>query len=580
MIAEKDIALRRLKDILLSEDQKRLAELEDELTSLQQQIDDKESLIETLDPVITDLLDRKIINSKDEFADILAPVIGSSIKKQVSEAKDDIVDALYPVIGKTIRKSVAEAMKNLVNSVNERIEKSLQSINIFSILKSKITGVSQGELVLRKSLPFRVEEMFVIRKEKGLLIARASATGDATTINEELVSGMFEAIKNFVATAFVRSPDQDLNEIEYGDYNIRLDVQNTFYTAAVIQGVMPGDFPDKLNALGHRIHNRFYKTIREFDGDPRPLEGCIAMLKTFMGSFQNLDKPANKSKPMLLYFLLFLFIAALAFIGIKWGPGYVADRQLENETRTVLDTNPSIKEDIAVSAKNGVVTLHGSVSLISQRTRLDSLVRTLDGVSGINNKIVVLKSQTELTNQINLALTPYRTSAENDIQFILEKDRVILQGVVPNPQTRQDISQVIGEIEGVRSVINNLSETREDDIERLDSFLHHNTIYFDPNQKELDATYGRILDYVAAKLLLTDATLKITGFSDNLSSPTYNESLSKERAAAVASYLLARQLPADNIQIQYYGEEYPIASNSTEAGRALNRRVELTLSGS
>jgi outer membrane protein OmpA-like peptidoglycan-associated protein len=579
---DKDIALGRLKEILLSEDQQRLAELEGELEALQEQIADKESLIETLDPVIADVLDRKIVNSKDEFAEILAPVIGISIKRQVSEAKDDIVDALYPVIGKTIRKSVAEAMKNLVNSVNERIEQSLQSINIFQILKSKVTGVSQGELVLRQNMPFSIEEMYIIRKEKGLLIAYANANEEEASANNELFSGMIEAFNNFVST-ITEEHDKNFDELKIGESNIILDVQNTFYSAVKIQGVMPKDFPEKLNALGHRIHNRFYKTIREFDGDPRPLAGCVAMMKSFMGSYQVVaEKSRKKSKPILLYFFILLLIAVLAFIGVKYIPSYLTDRQLKNNVSAALTANEQIYEKtIRIETKDGELILTGSVPGIEQRSYIDSVVRAIPDVKNVKNQLRILKSHAELSERIDLALTPFRAVSQNEIRYLLEEDRVTLEGVVPNPQTRIDISRIIGDLEGVNSVINNLSATRQSEKEELESFLESNVIYFDLNQKNLDEQHHRVLDYLAAKLMTLDsATLTIAGHSDNLSSQNYNKKLSEERAQVVAAYLFSKNLQRDKIQIAFYGADNPIATNSTEEGRSLNRRVEFTLSGS
>lgn len=578
------MALRQLKKILLSEDQKRLAELENELAVLQQQIADKESLIRTLDPVIADVLDRKIVNSRDEFIDIISPIIGGSIKKQVTEAKDDIVDALYPVIGKTIRKSVAEAMKNLVNSVNERIEKSLHSINIFNMFKSKISGVSQGELVLRHSMPFHIEEMFVIRKENALLIAHAGAAGDETTVDQELISGMIVAIKNFVATAFVKSPDQDLYEIEYGDYNIRVDAQNNFFLAAVIQGVMPGDFPEKLNKLGNRLHNRFYRTIREFDGDPRPLEGCTAMLKSFMSAYNvnSRVKTPTKSKPMLLYFLLALVLGLGAYFAIKILPPYLADRRLEKTAQITLHQDTTGQsETISVSAKNGQLRLTGSVSSIARISYIDSLMRAIPDVVNVINSLQIRKSPTELAGLIDQVLLPYRTSVENDIRFIIEGDRVFLEGYVPNPQSRYDISRLISELEGVGSVVNNLSARKQNDSDKLESYLQNNTIYFEPNEKEPAVVHHRVLDYIAAKMQLRDdLRLIISGHSDNLSSPSYNLKLSQERAVAVAAYLRGKSVAAEKMDIRYFGQENPAASNMTEQGRLLNRRVELTISGS
>ena len=308
------------------------------------------------------------------------------------------------------------------------------------------------------------------------------------------------------------------------------------------------------------------------------------MLKVFINSFnaEYKVKKKKKYKPVLLYLLIFILIAALAFVGVKYGPAYVADRQLEKQAQAVLAQDPIANSDrLVVKAKRGTLVLSGSVNSIVQRTRIDSTLRAIPQVRDITNNLHILKSHAELTESINQLLAPYRADGENDIRFIVEGDRVILEGYVPNPQTRSDISRLVSDIEGVSSVINNLSDTRRTEIEKLESFLQNNTIYFDSNQRELDAEHFRALNYIAAKMaLMQNRTLRVSGYSDNLASPAYNLKLSQERADVVATYLIDKQMSQEKIEIVYFGKDNPAASNESEKGRALNRRVELTLTGS
>lgn len=74
--------------------------------------------------------------------------------------------------------------------------------------------------------------------------------------------------------------------------------------------------------------------------------------------------------------------------------------------------------------------------------------------------------------------------------------------------------------------------------------------------------------------------IRVFGFTDNLGSSAHGDVLSKERAEAVYK-VLARELGAlgdgsHTFQVRGYGEDYPIADNSSEAGRRQNRRVEIT----
>ncbi len=67
----------------------------------------------------------------------------------------------------------------------------------------------------------------------------------------------------------------------------------------------------------------------------------------------------------------------------------------------------------------------------------------------------------------------------------------------------------------------------------------------------------------------------IEGHTDNVGDPVKNMTLSKERAAAVKQYLINKGIKADRIQSEGYGDTRPVAPNTTEKGRAKNRRVLL-----
>lgn len=72
-------------------------------------------------------------------------------------------------------------------------------------------------------------------------------------------------------------------------------------------------------------------------------------------------------------------------------------------------------------------------------------------------------------------------------------------------------------------------------------------------------------------------SIKVVGHTDSRGSDAYNQKLSERRAASVATFLISRGLPADKISTQGMGESQPVADNTTDEGRAKNRRVELHL---
>lgn len=104
-------------------------------------------------------------------------------------------------------------------------------------------------------------------------------------------------------------------------------------------------------------------------------------------------------------------------------------------------------------------------------------------------------------------------------------------------------------------------------------------VVFDLDSANLRPGASRMLDRIAA-VLRDDPPRRvlIEGFTDSQGQDAYNLELSARRAGAVRQALVDRGISADRIDAQGLGEAYPVATNSTTAGRQLNRRVEILFS--
>lgn len=103
-------------------------------------------------------------------------------------------------------------------------------------------------------------------------------------------------------------------------------------------------------------------------------------------------------------------------------------------------------------------------------------------------------------------------------------------------------------------------------------------ITFATNSADLNASFYDVLNSVSLVVNEFDQTvIEVAGHTDSTGSDQYNQQLSVRRASSVAQYLGTRNVLYDRIIEVGMGESRPIASNDTEAGRQLNRRVELTL---
>lgn len=103
-------------------------------------------------------------------------------------------------------------------------------------------------------------------------------------------------------------------------------------------------------------------------------------------------------------------------------------------------------------------------------------------------------------------------------------------------------------------------------------------ITFATDSAEVKSEFMDTLTSVAKVVKEFENTLvTIGGHTDSTGSEQYNQLLSERRAASVAEVLLREGVAFERIAAEGYGESQPVADNSTEAGRAANRRVEISL---
>lgn len=104
------------------------------------------------------------------------------------------------------------------------------------------------------------------------------------------------------------------------------------------------------------------------------------------------------------------------------------------------------------------------------------------------------------------------------------------------------------------------------------------SITFAFGSADLNPRFHSVLDRVAdVSRQYPQTVLEIAGHTDSIGSDAFNQQLSERRAQSVGNYLIGRGLMRDRLIMIGGGKRYPVASNETEAGRAQNRRVELTI---
>jgi outer membrane protein OmpA-like peptidoglycan-associated protein len=101
-------------------------------------------------------------------------------------------------------------------------------------------------------------------------------------------------------------------------------------------------------------------------------------------------------------------------------------------------------------------------------------------------------------------------------------------------------------------------------------------VTFDFGKANLKSQFYPALDNVASTLAQYNQTIvEVSGHTDSVGSDAANQTLSVQRANSVGNYLIGKGLVRERFEIVGFGETRPVASNDTDSGRALNRRVEI-----
>ena len=229
--------LFKLKEILLTEDRDFAKQILQKLDMLEDTVYVENNLSDKIGPII----DKKITNYSVELDQRMGPIVAESLSSEIKNSQDKIVDILFPIIGKMIKKFVQQEMKTLSDNINAQLSETFSVKKYSRKIKSMFTGVSEPNIILAEISKPELQQIFVIEKGSGLILASYSKT---QTIDADMIAGMLTAIKSFVEDAF-SAGNQNLENIEYELYTIQIQNFSSYYMAAVMSGSINNFFKSK-----------------------------------------------------------------------------------------------------------------------------------------------------------------------------------------------------------------------------------------------------------------------------------------------------------------------------------------------
>ncbi|WP_445176488.1 OmpA family protein [Microcoleus sp.] len=527
----------------------------------QQIVNSPADIAKAIAPEIGLAIKEQIRLDKESIAQALASEMGKAITAQIKLERDSMVDALYPVIGSTISRYMAEAIK----TINEKVSNAISIEGFKRKIRSQVQGVSEAELILKESVPFTVQAAFLIHKASGLIISEVQ-NSESYQLESEMVAGMLTAIRSFVNECIIQPGEaSELNQIEYGDSKIMLEVAGYCYMAVLIKGEPPHSFINKMRQNVSNLILNYGKLIQEFNGDPGTIPDALhPLIKTLCDPLQK----EKSTKPPIA--LAVISLAALSLILVPWGIYQYrssVENRLEANAVAALASTPELavyRLDVAVDGKT--LKLTGKLPNQELRVQAEKIVASTAPKLQLDNRIVAVDVPPDpvLTAAEVQRITAILNQREGVFISTRYGDRkVTVEGRVIDGADAQKIAQSLKQIPGVQSVISTV---------KLESLKITSRIYFQEGTTKLDSTYGEIIASVKKFMdQYPHKQIKIIGHSDGTGELATNQQLSLRRAAAVRDGLVRQG--ADPKRLQTIGSPNPPPGLEPNQPRLLSRCV-------
>src|SRR6476661_1007332 len=527
----------------------------------QQIVNSPADIAKAIAPEIGLAIKEQIRLDQESIAQALAPEMGKAITAQIELERDAMVDALYPVIGNTIARYMAEAIK----TINAKVSNALSVEGVQRKIRSKVQGVSEAELILKESVPFTIQAAFLIHKASGLIISEFQ-NSESYQLESEMVAGMLTAIRSFVNECIVQPGESsELNQIEYGDSKILLEVAGYCYMAVVIKGEPPHSFINKLRQTVTNLILNYAKVIHEFNGDPGTIpESLHPYIKSL---FDPLQREKSTKPPIAL---AAISLAALSLILVPWGIYQYrssVERRLEANAIAALASTPELavyRLDVAVDGKT--LKLTGKLPNQELRVQAEKIAASTAPKLQLDNRILAVDVPPDpvLTAAEVQRITAVLNQREGvSISSRYGDRKVTVDGIVRDGADAQKIAQSLKQIPGVQSVVSTV---------KLDPLKITTRIYFQQGTATLDSTYGEMIASVKNFMdQYPQKQIKIIGHSDRTGELATNQQLSLRRAAAVRDALVRQG--ADPKRLQTVGIPHPPADVEPNQPRLLSRCV-------
>ena len=293
---------------------RRLGAEAEHLAVLEQKLVYKIATAEEVSDVLPQAIDlRQKQDAKLSFS--LAPLIADSFEMLLKKSPKKIIAILGPELGRLITEYARTVIRKFTDEINEIVNHSLTAEALKWRVEAYMKGVPYAELFFSRTLRFRVEQVFLIQKDSGVLLCEVAREKGAV-LDHDAISGMLTAIVSFVNDSFVKGDHEEkLNYITVGNYKIVIEHGHDAILAGIVKGASPPpNLSMRFKASLDDIHLKFKDEFLAFDGDTGIFDAASIDLKDCLVQEWNKDfAPPKKKNPW-----AWLFVGSCVVVLLAW----------------------------------------------------------------------------------------------------------------------------------------------------------------------------------------------------------------------------------------------------------------------
>ena len=615
--------LHQLKSLLLNDELEQLKKLESKLQKLDFRTEDQESIIERITPlfdtillqrlqekdnqtikILSDYLAEVITKSSqtnlDKLSLSLQSVIAPAISKEIANNKEVMIDSLYPIMGGMISKYVTQAIKEMMENINAKIESGLSFNKYKRKIKSKLTGVSETELLLEESSDAVISSLFTIQKESGLLISEAHLQNKGID-DAHMVASMASAIKDFVNDWIQNSEkNTEVQILSYGNATLYIESAGSVYIIAFLDAEPDHEQRAKINEFFGKLIKQYSAFFQHFDGDDSAKE--IQLISQKMDDFLRAQNQIEKEETTVKkhYLLkgvgLLLGILFLVYVFFFFQQYYV-NHKLES---LIFEKT---KETINIRRIDNKLTVSGNISSMDNYYAIKNIIKKETGETFVNTMHMPIEEVDKKLMTVYTKATRSEAKMSKQMALFSNKINQLEETVRELNYQYKSTENEINFLEKKTKQIRNITKMKKNIIQKLNQVFMHNDAYHpidgslnlknkklfslgeaSPRMESIESLKKNFTKYL--NVLMEDIEIRpyikhivIEGYTDSKGSHLFNQKLSKERAEKIKTSLL--KLP---ISIKYnlqnlleakgLANANPIIINGVEDAEA-SRRIQI-----